>query len=280
MQKDMIHFTVLGGDQRQRWLAMGLMEDGYPTSTCAVPEMPEQPLPEALQQADVLILPLPAFAPDGTLTSQGGTQITAAEILAGLRPTAKIFGGKLQGAAGMFHNGGFAPVDYMALETVAAANAVPTAEGAIQIALARMKITLQDSCCLVIGWGRIGKILARKLQLLGAKVTVSVRRPADAAMVRALGMCSDTTGVYGGGLDYDLVLNTVPAPVLDQAALMRTRPDVLILDLASAPGGVDFAAAQRLGRTALPALGLPGKTAPKTAGRIIKDAVLAYLQTC
>ena len=278
MQKELFHFAVLGGDQRQKWLAMGLMEAGYPTMTCSVPEMPSCALQEALSQADVVVLPLPAFSPNSTMTSQDGTQITADEILAGLRANTRIFGGRLQGAAGKFHNAGFSPVDYMALEAVAAANAVPTAEGAIQIAMARMKITLQGSRCLVIGWGRIGKILARKLQLLGALVTVAVRHPADAAMVRALGMQSDTTGIYRAGLSYDLVLNTVPAPVLDQAALELTRPDVLILDLASSPGGVDFSAAQRLGRTAIAALGLPGKTAPKTAGYIIKDALLAYLQ--
>lgn len=208
---------------------------------------------------------------------QRGGPVTMEEILAVLRPGTRIFGGRLHDTAGKMRQAGLEPIDYMTLEPVAVANAVPTAEGAIQIAMEQMPSTLQNSQCLVIGWGRIGKLLAGKLKALGAKVTVSVRRAEDAAMVQALGMQSDLTGVYANGLPYALIVNTVPAMVLGQKALERTVPDVCIIDLASAPGGVDFPAAERLKRTAVLALGLPGKVAPKTAGCILKDAILTYL---
>ena len=269
--------AVLGGDQRQKWLALALMDEGILVQTHLVPELSDVPLARALSEVDAVVLPVPALTPEGLLTAQRGSPMPMEEILAVLRPGTRIFGGRLHDTAEKMRQAGFEPIDYMTLEPVAIANAVPTAEGAIQIAMEQMPSTLQNSACLVIGWGRIGKLLSQKLKSLGAKVTVSVRRAEDAAMVQALGMQSDLTGVYANGLPYALIVNTVPAMVLDQRALERTVPDVCIVDLASAPGGVDFQAAKRLKRTAVLALGLPGKVAPKTAGCILKDAILTYL---
>ena len=155
---------------------------------------------------------------------------------------------------------------------------MPTAEGAIQIAMERLPITIQGCRALVVGWGRIGKILARKLALLGADVTVSARRGHDLAMIAALGMRADSTGRFCRGLSqYDLIVNTVPARVLGRELLASTRPDCLIVDLASKPGGVDFDAAAELGRETVQALSLPGRVAPVSAGRLLRDAISGYL---
>jgi dipicolinate synthase subunit A len=98
-------------------------------------------------------------------------------------------------------------------------------------------------------------------------------------MIRALGMRSDETGRFFGGLErYDLVVNTVPALIFDRARLEQLRPDCLLLDLASKPGGVDFPAAAELGRHVIWALSLPGRVAPVTAGTIIKDVILEFLE--
>ena len=85
-----------------------------------------------------------------------------------------------------------------------------------------------------------------------------------------------------GGLDgwlcgYDLVVNTVPAPVLGETELKDLRPDCLIIDLASKPGGVDRKAADRLGRQVIWALSLPGKVAPVTAGGAIRSTIYNML---
>lgn len=142
-----------------------------------------------------------------------------------------------------------------------------------------LPITIHGSRCLVVGFGRIGKLLSLRLQALGAKVTVSARSPADAALIRALGMQSEVTGPFAKGLDgYDLIVNTVPAPVLGPGELERTREDCLILDLASKPGGVDRSAGKALGRQVIHALSLPGRFAPATAGYLIRDTILDYLR--
>lgn len=271
-------FAVLGGDLRQKALAEGLKAEGYSVSTYALDGEPAGDLAAALAEAEYVVLPLPAFTEDGCITVRGDCRVSVDELLGLLRPGVRVFGGKLGSEAARFRDAGIPVIDYLGLEEMAAANAVPTAEGAIQFAMEEMPVTIQGSNCLVIGWGRIGKVLAAKLRALGANVTVAARKDSDVALIRALGMRADTTSRYYHDLGmYDLIVNTVPARVLDRAELARTKSECLIVDLASKPGGVNFDAAAELGRTAIWALSLPGKVAPVTAGYIIRDAILEYL---
>ena len=70
-----------------------------------------------------------------------------------------------------------------------------------------------------------------------------------------------------------------PAPADQYAALLQQLPGgALIIDLASLPGGTDFAAAEELGLHAEHALALPGRCAPQTAGALIAQTVLAILE--
>ncbi len=271
-------FAVIGGDRRLAALAQALTEDGFAVSTYAVEGFDGGDLEAALRGASVAALPLPSFGAAGDLIAQSGARVRAADIAALLTPGMCVFGGKLGAEAAILAGSGAAVIDYLGLEQLTAANAVPTAEGAIQIAMERLPVTIQGCCALVIGWGRIGKILARKLALLGADVTVSARRGADAAMIAALGMQDEITGRFCRGLSqYDLIVNTVPARVLGRELLASARPDCLIIDLASKPGGVDFDAAAQLGRETVQALSLPGRVAPVSAGRLLRDAILSYL---
>ena len=271
-------FAVLGGDLRQKALAEGLKAEGYPVSTYALDGEPAGDLAAALAEAEYVVLPLPAFGEDGCVTVCGDAKVSVDDLLGLLRPGVRVFGGKLGSEAARFQDAGIPAIDYLSLEEMAAANAVPTAEGAIQFAMEELPVTIQGSRCLVIGWGRIGKVLAAKLQALGANVTVSARKDSDTAMIRALGMRADVTSRYYHGLgSYDLIVNTVPARVLDRSELIGTSAECLIIDLASKPGGVDFAAAAELDRSVIWALSLPGKVAPITAGYIIRDAILSYL---
>ena len=159
------------------------------------------------------------------------------------------------------------------------ANAVPTAEGAIQLAMEATDRTIHESSCLVIGYGRIGRLLAGRLRALGARTAVSARRYSDLAWIRAENFqCLRTDALAGALGQFDLILNTVPALILDAGLLGETKETCVILDLASAPGGVDLAAAQRLGRRAIAAPGLPGRTAPRTAAAAIRDSIYHILE--
>ena len=139
--------------------------------------------------------------------------------------------------------------------------------------------TLRGSKCLIIGYGKIGKVLSAALKELGADVTASARKYSDLAWIKTNGLNGVQTAAIGEIADrFDIIFNTVPSLVLNFKVLSKTKPDVLIIDLASRPGGVDFDTADDLNRKVIWALSLPGKVAPRTAGEIIKDTLLNILE--
>ncbi|NLT20345.1 MAG: dipicolinic acid synthetase subunit A, partial [Syntrophomonadaceae bacterium] len=71
----------------------------------------------------------------------------------------------------------------------------------------------------------------------------------------------------------DFVYNTIPNMILTKDVLTHANPDILIIDLATQPGGTDFEAANQLGLKAILAPGLPGKVAPVYAGKILAQVI-------
>ena len=145
--------------------------------------------------------------------------------------------------------------------------------------LERRSRTLWGAAVLVLGFGPVGRALAVRLAALGARVTVAARRPVQRAMAEELGLRAvPLTELAAEAAAFDTVVNTIPAPVLTAAELAALPKKSLIVDLASKPGGTDFAAARRLGHTALHALSLPTVWAPETAGEALARTVQAILQ--
>jgi dipicolinate synthase subunit A len=141
-----------------------------------------------------------------------------------------------------------------------------------------LPFTLHTARVLILGFGRVGKLTAHRMNALGARVTVAAQDYGDLAWAAAYGYEScdlrRLSWELGG---FDLIVNTIPAVVLDRSKLRWVRPEVFLLDLASAPGGVDREAAQDLGLRVLQAPGLPGRTAPVTAAAAIRDSVYHIL---
>ncbi len=163
-------------------------------------------------------------------------------------------------------------IDYNTLDSFALLNAVPTAEGAIALAVNETPYTLWKNKVLVIGFGRVGKILADRLKGLGADITVSARKPRDFATLSALGFkYINTERLCDIYLDFDVIFNTVDAEVLTKNALENCPAD-LIIDLSS-KGGFDLNYAKALGIKAFKPGGIPGACAPKTAGEILAQTV-------
>ena len=156
-------------------------------------------------------------------------------------------------------------IDVMKCEELTIKNAIPTAEGAIQIAMEKSQITIHDSKCLVLGFGRIGKILAKMLNGIGAEVYCEARKQQDLAWIKTYGYkpvhLKNIEKVLG---QCDFIFNTIPFMILDEGKLNLVNKQSITIDLASKPGGVDFEAAKRLNLQAEWALALPGKVASKT----------------
>ena len=163
-------------------------------------------------------------------------------------------------------------IDYNTLDSFALLNAVPTAEGAIALAINETDFTLWKSKVLVVGYGRVGKIIADRLNALGADVTVSARKTRDFATLSALGFkYINTETLCDIYLDFDIIFNTVDAEILNDSALQNCPAD-LIIDLSS-KGGFNLSFAKALGIKAFKPGGIPGVCAPKTAGKILAQTV-------
>jgi dipicolinate synthase subunit A len=164
--------------------------------------------------------------------------------------------------------------DLMDLDEVAILNAIPTAEGAIATAMEMTDFTLCNSNILVMGYGRIGKILSKMLHGLGCNVYVEARKEPDLAMIKAMGYNPVNLKKIDSYLDkFNVIFNTIPYLILDKNKLDSINKKCSIIDLASNPGGLDFAYAKEIGLKVVWALALPAKVAPMSAAEYIKEAI-------
>ena len=274
------HIWVVGGDRRQETAARLLAADGWQVHTYALPGPAEARNPAGIGRADCIVLPLPVTRDGVTLNAPAAAEpIPLEELFPLFQPGQVMLGGQIPpDLLALGASRGLVMGDYFLREELAVANAVPTAEGALQLAMEHLPVTLHGARVLVTGFGRVGQITAQRFAALGSRVTVAARSPGQLAMARASGMDPLPLGeLTAGVLSFDLVVNTVPAPLLTRPVLAALPAGCLILDLASQPGGTDFGCAKALGLTAIHALALPGKVAPVTAGTAIKEALSLML---
>jgi len=266
-------FGIIGGDKRQLYCGKSMEKDGYRIvysgfeKICGSFDIDNTPFLTALKECDALILPLPCSRDGKTVNCPLADTPLAVENLKTVIGQKPVFCGMKNKLT--FHDECI--YDYAEGEAFAVENAVPTGEGAIELAMREYDGTIHGSRCLVTGYGRIGRILSAMLKGLGADVTVSARNERDLAYIRSAGMKAIHSERLAG--QFDLIFNTVPHVLFDSRTLAASAVGSVLIDLASMPGGVDHEGAQRLSVPVLHALSLPGKAAPKTSGIIIKNAV-------
>lgn len=280
--------AVLGGDSRQVMVAEALADQEAWVRTFGLPETPLFPrvyhassLSEAVDGARVAVLPIGGVDREGMIRCPRPdvTLRLGAEFWRTLAPDSLIVTGSfpvgLKEEAARYRLKVF---EYAERDEIAIPNAIPTAEGAIQLAMENTPFTIDGSLCLVLGYGRVAKALATRLLSLGARTVVAARNLEQLREAERSGCDPLELSLLGEKIkEADLVFNSIPALVLTAEILGRTRPETLIIDLASSPGGTDFTAAAKEGIKALLALGLPGKVAPKTAGKILASNLPALI---
>ncbi|MBQ8966393.1 NAD(P)-dependent oxidoreductase [Ruminococcus sp.] len=235
------------------------------TEVIASPE--EMPFP-----ADVLVLQMMCRGTEVCGMSFG-------QLTEKLKPSGTVLGGRLTAEQREFFEGrGFGCADYFGSESLMIKNCIPTAEGALMIALRETADTVFGSRVLITGWGRTAKCCARLFKAAGATVTVAARKQSAMAEVWAEGMAGVSIAKLSSAAEMsDIIINTVPALVLTEEVLAYVKPDSLIIDLASGEGGTDFTAAKVKGIKAILAPGLPAKTAPRTAGLLLAEEICGKL---
>ena len=228
-------------------------------------------------RVDWLVLPIPASPDDVNVTAPFSGHNLPLEYLPTLmKDDGMMFGGRISGKTReLFGKYSLSVADITEREDFSVLNAVPTAEGAVQLAMEEMPVTISGRHVLITGMGRISRVLCRMLTAMGARVTVCARKCSDLAWAEILG-CN---AVHITKLDSvlpeaELIFNTVPAPLFRRSQLTALNHGVLLIDLASKPGGVDFDAARELGVKVIWALSLPGKVAPVSSGEIIASTVM------
>lgn len=273
--------AIVGGDLRIVELAKMLANDKYEVSTYGM-EKAKFPginlantLEECIEEADMIIGPLPlsSNAQDVNMPfsynklsiqefieKSAGKSVIAGVIKPEIYELAKIHKVNL--------------MDIVKREELAVLNAISTAEGALQIAISETSKNLHGNKVLVMGFGRIGKILAKMLDGIGARVSCEARKTTDLAWIQAYGYerinLIDLKSHLG---EFDIIFNTIPYMVLDKENLKETREDALIIDLASNPGGVDREAVKQLKRKFIWALSLPGKVSPITSAQFMQETL-------
>lgn len=165
-------------------------------------------------------------------------------------------------------------IDLIKREEFSVLNAIATAEGTLEIVLRETQRTVHGSNVLVLGFGRVGKVLSNKLAGIGANVYCEARKNEDLAWIKAYGYKPVNLNELEKSLDqFEIIINTVPSEILDEKKLDLVRKDVLLIDLASNPGGIDKKAARDKKLKLIWALSLPGKVAPITSAEFIKETL-------
>lgn len=277
-----VQVAVLGGDRREAEAARHLAARGarvrvwgQPSGRPAGDVQAVARAEEALAGARVVVGPVRGTDGHGRIWSEAGPLELDETAWGALDPeTLFLIGVGDATLRERVASRGARLEEYRERDDFAIWNSVPTAEGALFMALKELDVTLHGSSCLVLGLGRTGTTLARLLCALGARVTVVARRSAQLARAEEMGCGGVPLGALEEAVaDADVVFNTIPAPVLHAGVLRRAPAGCVIIDLASAPGGTDFACAAARGLRATLAPGLPGVKAPVTAGRILGRVV-------
>lgn len=290
---DRIDLAVIGGDTRQcaaigRFLDAGLSVRAYGLPPAALPPGTHDfdNWRKAVDGVRAVVLPLPA-TPDGVRVHMPLAQNMPAPPIAALfreiAPTVRIMGGRFSPTVrALAEELGRPLYDYFASDKLQRKNALPTAEGAVCILMKETALTVAGMTVAVTGYGRVSRALCELLYAMHAKVTVAARKESDLADAAAHGYATvsiaEPAGLRSLCHGQCAIFNTVPCWLFTDDVLKEMQKNTLLIDLASAPGGVDANAAGKYGIRVIWALSIPGKYAPVTAGRIVADTVLENLK--
>ncbi|MGI5998504.1 MAG: dipicolinate synthase subunit DpsA [Lutispora sp.] len=274
---------ILGGDERLAELSKLLRYKDYTISTYGHENLREknikeyESLEEAIADNKIIIGPVP-FNNGQKINMKLSNKTVLIDDLVKLIKSDKMLylGYPDKFFIDLAASKGIQYQDYNIDENYQIYNAAITAEGAISIILKERNITIHDSRILLLGYGRIGKILSDYLKVFNDNLYVAARKNTDITWININGCKGIRLDVIDSIIeDIDLVINTIPFKVLSYSSIDKMDKNSLIIDLASKPGGLDHDFAREKGIKTIHALGLPGKTAPKSAAKAILDTILA-----
>ena len=285
--------AVIGGDERAIYAARILAEKGkkivlyaleehfmgncaeFDKVDCKAPYL----ISEAMENSDILLFPIPFSRDKKTVftpfSKEPLTVPAVEEALSNSKKKLFVAGGGLSGYRLSAHT----VFDFLEDGEFLVKNALPSAEGAIGLAILHHRSVLQGCPVAVLGFGRIASLLAEKLSALGADVTVFARREEQRKKAKELSVKAEKLSdfsLFSG--DFSIFFNTIPAPFIDSGAVKKMSGNSLYIELASAPYGMDEEAKKHYRGDFLPAPGLPGRYCPEYAGRVIAEVLCSVIR--
>ncbi len=282
-------FSIIGGDSRIVELAIILAKEKNTVYTYGLENANklnafsnisfEENLGSALEKGDYIISSVP-FSSNGieVNTPFSNQKIKVEDLFYELGSKILFAGAISKEVANISEKYDVKIIDLMKQEDLTIFNTIATAEGTIEIAISNTRRNIQGSNVLVLGFGRVAKVVAQKFKALDAKVTCAARKKEDKAWIQTYGYEETDINNLGSNLsNYDIIINTVPVLILTKERLDFVKNDALLIDLASKPGGVDQEYAKDKGLNSIWALALPGKVAPVSSAEFIYSTILSVL---
>lgn len=274
-------FLVVGGDLRNVELAKLLKEDGKIVYTYGMNINSTEKLETLLDVVEVVIGPIP-FSRDGLNVNSKfvESKILIKDFLEKIKGKILITGNISEDVKKLAKIYNIEVIDVMKNEKLAILNTIATAEGTIELMIANTDTIIFESNVLILGFGRVAKTLANRLKRLVKLITCASRENDELAWIEVYGYekmnlndlvkCQESKKYLK---NYDVIINTIPSMIFDAEKLQYVNKEVLLIDLASNPGGIDKEETKKQGLKLIHALGLPGKVAPKSSARFIKDII-------
>lgn len=289
MEYPQYDYAVIGGDMRQVYLVEELAHHQNRVIYYALISTPDESrcsgtsvitsassLDEVIGSSRCIICPIP-FSKNGIHLNQNilDESLSLTSILTLLTSEHSVFAGCIaKDVEDTIREKGVSVFELMEDQSLVLYNTLATAEGAICEAIKLSPVNLHQSRCAVLGYGKCGRTLVQYLKGLSCYVSACTDHPKEKAFASTVADRAVTLNEFGKEAEaFDFVFNTIPAKILTEDILQRMKPSVTIIDIASAPGGVDYAEAKRLRLTAALCPGLPGKYAPSSSAKALKKAI-------
>ena len=266
----------MGGDLRNFFLAKLLSKEKHEVKVYGFEKIENfkecETYENMLSSSEIVVLPIPFTKDKKTINMPLSNRNIRIQELAYHLENKTIFVGNMpEDIQEILKEKQNEVIDFMKKEEFAVLNAIPTAEATIEIILKNTNKILQGSHCLILGFGRIGKVLAHKLQGLSVDVTCMVTNEIEQAWAIAYGYQTTTIeklqNYYTKIKQYDIIINTIPK-IIFKEELKEIKKETLVIDLASKPYGIDRKIVEEENINFIEALGLPREISTNDISKI------------
>ena len=273
-----MHVALVGGDEREVEILRLMLLEGMDVKAIGLPEQAavilgrrqERTMADALAGVESIVMPIPAPGTDGAVFAPSWPNklyLTAEDLTLAAEKLVVVTGQFSQDQKELLESRGALLFEYEGDDELMIDRSRAIAEGLLKVLIENTDVTLHRTNVFLLGFGRVSITICRELLAVGANLTVVARNKVQLARAYEMGASvlhlRDLPDHIGNAR---VIVNGIPARVLDDSLIPKTAPDVLLVDLVVPPGGIDGQAAARHGRKYVWARGL-GARAPVTVGR-------------